>query len=118
MNKFKFQFKNLMSLLNIIIELNHYDNLNWKLDLKQIEYLIAWLTFVGCKIPLIIYCEKNFESNYHLKLCKEYNLIKFVNYREEMENLMNKKDFGNFIIDNKFVLTIKAKKKKIGFKQI
>ena len=112
------QFKNLMSLLNIIIELNHYDNLNWKLDLKQIEYLIAWLTFVGCKIPLIIYCEKNFESNYHLKLCKEYNLIKFVNYREEMENLMNKKDFGNFIIDNKFVLTIKAKKKKIGFKQI
>ena len=110
------QFKNLTSLLNIIIEINHYDNFNWKFDLKQIEYLINWLTFVGCKIPLIIYCEKNFEANYHLKLCKQYNLIKFVNDKEEVENIMIKKDFGNFIIDNKLVFTIKAKKRKLGFK--
>ena len=105
------QFKNLISLLNIVIEVNHYDNFNWKFDLKQIEYLVNWLTFVGCKIPLIIYCEPNFEKNYHLKLCKDYNLIKFVNDKKELENIMNKKDFGNFIIDNKFILTIKSKKK-------
>ena len=107
------QFKNLISLLNIVIEVNHYDNFNWKFDLKQIEYLVNWLTFVGCKIPLIIYCEPNFEKNYHLKLCKDYNLIKFVNDKKELENIMNKKDFGNFIIDNKFILTIKSKKKNM-----
>ena len=107
------QFKNLLSLLNIVIEVNHYDNYNWKFDLKQIEYLINWLTFVGCKIPLIIYCEPNFEKNYHLKLCKDYTLIKFVNDKKELEIIMNKKDFGNFIIDNKVALTIKSKKKNL-----
>ena len=107
------QFKNLLSLLNIVIEVNHYDNYNWKFDLKQIEYLINWLTFVGCKIPLIIYCEPNFEKNYHLKLCKDYTLIKFVNDKKELEIIMNKKDFGNFIIDNKVALTIKSKKKNM-----
>ena len=105
------QFKNLLSLLNIVIEVNHYDNFNWNFDLKQIIYLIKWLTFIGCKIPLIIYCEPNFEKNYHLKLCRDYTLIKFVNDKNELENVMNKKDFGNFIIDNKFILTIKSKKK-------
>ena len=105
------QFKNLLSLLNIVIEVNHYDNVNWNFDLKQIIYLIKWLTFIGCKIPLIIYCEPNFEKNYHLKLCRDYTLIKFVNDKNELENIMNKKDFGNFIIDNKFILTIKSKKK-------
>ena len=105
------QFKNLLSLLNIVIEVNHYDNFNWNFDLKQIIYLIKWLTFIGCKIPLIIYCEPNFEKNYHLKLCRDYTLIKFVNDKNELENIMNKKDFGNFIIDNKFILTIKSKKK-------
>ena len=105
------QFKNLLSLLNIVIEVNHYDNFNWNFDLKQIIYLIKWLTFIGCKIPLIIYCEPNFEKNYHLKLCRDYTLVKFVNDKNELENVMNKKDFGNFIIDNKFILTIKSKKK-------
>ena len=105
------QFKNLLSLLNIVIEVNNYDNFNWNFDLKQIIYLIKWLTFIGCKIPLIIYCEPNFEKNYHLKLCRDYTLIKFVNDKNELENIMNKKDFGNFIIDNKFILTIKSKKK-------
>ena len=107
------QFKNLISLINIVIEVNHYDNFNWKFDLKQIEYLINWLTFVGCKIPLIIYCEPNFEKNYHLKLCKDYTLIKFVNDIKELEIIMNKKDFGNFIIDNKVSLTIKSRRKNM-----
>ena len=107
------QFKNLLSLLNIVIEVNHYDNFNWNFDLKQIIYLIKWLTFIGCKIPLIIYCEPNFEKNYHLKLCRDYTLIKFVNDKNELENIMNKKDFGNFIIDNKVALTIKSKKKNM-----
>ena len=104
------QFKNLVSLLNIVIEVNHYENFTWKLDLKQIEYLLDWLNFVGCKIPLIILCEHNFEKNYHLKLNRDYNLIKFVNTKDEMETIINKKSFGNFIIDNKFVLTIKSRK--------
>ena len=110
------QFKNLISLLNIVIEVNHFENFNWNIDLKQIAYLINWLTFVGCKIPLIIYCEPNFEKNYHLKLNKEYNLIKFVNDIKELEMIMNKKDFGNFIIDNKLGFTFKAKKKNRLYK--
>ena len=110
------QFKNLISLLNIVIEVNHFENFNWNINLKQIVYLINWLTFVGCKIPLIIYCEPNFEKNYHLKLYKEYNLIKFVNEKEELEIIMNKKDFGNFIIDNQLDFTFKAKKKNRLYK--
>ena len=110
------QFKNLISLLNIIIEVNHYENFNWNMDIKQMEYLINWLNFVGCKIPLIIYCEPNFEKNYHLKLYKEYNLIKFVNNFDELEIIVNKRDFGNFVIDNKLVFTIKAKKKNLLYK--
>ena len=105
------QFKNLISLLNIIIEVNHFENFNWNLDIEQIEYLINWLNFVGCKIPLIVFCEPNFEKNYHLKLYKEFNLIKFVNDYLELEVLVNKRDFGNFVIDNKLVFTFKAKKK-------
>ena len=107
------QFKNLISILNIVIEVNQFENFNWNIDIKQIEYLTNWLTFIGCKIPVIIFCEPAFEKNYHLKLFKEYNLIKFVNYPEELENIMNKKDFGNFIIDNTFEFSIKSKKKNL-----
>ena len=105
------QFKNLISILNIVIEVNQFENFNWNIDMKQIEYLTNWLTFIGCKIPIIIFCEPAFQKNYHLKLYKEYNLIKFVNFQEQLENIINKKDFGNFIIDNIFDFTIKSKKK-------
>ena len=105
------QFKNLIALLNIVIEINHFENFNWNSDLSQIEYLINWLNFVGCKIPLLIYCEPNFEKNYHLKLYKEYNLVKFVNDVRELEIIMNKNEIGNFIIDNKLGFSFKAKKK-------
>ena len=105
------QFKNLIALLNIVIEVNHFENFNWNSDLNQIEYLINWLNLVGCKIPLLIYCEPNFEKNYHLKLCKEYNLVKFVNDTKILEIIMNKNEIGNFIIDNKLGFTFKAKKK-------
>ena len=110
------QFKNLFNLINIVIEVSHYETINWNLELLQIEDLINWLIFVGCKIPLIIYCEPNFANNFHMRLHKVYNLIKFVNDKDELETIMNKKDFGSFVIDNKTVFTIKAKRKNHKYK--
>jgi hypothetical protein len=110
------QFKNLFNLINIVIEVSHYETINWNLELLQIEDLINWLIFVGCKIPLIIYCEPNFANNFHMRLHKVYNLIKFVNDKDELEIIMNKKDFGSFVIDNKTVFTIKAKRKNHKYK--
>ena len=95
------------------VEAKVYIKVKEEQNMKRTNAIKNWLIFVGCKIPLIIYCEPNFEKNYHLKLCKDYTLIKFVNDIKELEIIMNKKDFGNFIIDNKVALTIKSRKKNM-----
>ena len=83
------QFKKLMYKLNIIIEIAQKkvgEN-----EIKQINLLAEWLTFVGSKIPIIIYGKINFEPNIKMKLSNIYKLIYFINDAQVLEKIIEDK---------------------------
>ena len=107
------QFKNLIKKLNIVVEVNNHDNLNLENEWFQINNLADWMTFVGCKILLIIYCQTNFSLNFQMKLYNTYNLIKFINDINELEKIINENDYGILNIDNNAMFTINSIKNNI-----
>ena len=107
------QFKNLVKKLNIVIEVSSYNKSMGENEYLQIDKLIEWMTFVGCKILVIVYCQINFVLNFQMKLYSTYNLIKFINDREELEKIINEKDNGKFNIIKDSGFTINSIKKNI-----
>ena len=105
------QFINLFKKINIVVEVDNSDNLIEN-ELMQINKLADWMTYIGCKILLIIYCETNFLKKFQMKLYNSYNLIKFINDINELEKIINEKDFGKYNIENNF-FTINAIKNNI-----
>ena len=107
------QFKNLVKKLNIVVEVSNYNKSMGENEYLQIDKLIEWMTFVGCKILVIVYCQMNFASNFQMKLYSTYNLIKFINDKEELEKIINEKDNGKFNIIKDSGFTINSIKKNI-----
>ena len=108
------QFKNLVKKLNIVVEVDNYDNMSFmENEVIQINKLADWMTYVGTKILLIIYCQTNFSVNFQMKLYNTYNLIKFINNKEELEKIINEKDYGKFNVENSIEFTINSIKKNI-----
>ena len=107
------QFKKLVHKLNIVVEISDYDNLVWEKEDMQINKLIDWLTFVGCKIPLIIFCQKDFSRNFQMKLFYSYNLIQFIHNKEELEKIINEKEHSKFNVESNSGFTIISIKKNI-----
>ena len=108
------QFKNLVKKLNIVVEVDNYDNMSFmENEVIQINRLADWMTYVGTKILLIIYCQTNFSVNFQMKLYNTYNLIKFINNKEELEKIINEKDYGKFNVENSIEFTINSIKKNI-----
>ena len=100
------QFKNLVKKLNIVVEVGNYNKTMGENEVLQIDKLVDWMTFVGCKILVIVYCQMNFAVNFQMKLYSTYNYIKFINDKEELEKIINEKDFGKFNIVNDSGFTI------------
>ena len=107
------QFKKLVHKLNIVVEISDYDNLAWEKENMQINNLIDWRTFVGCKIPLIIFCQKDFSRNFQMKLFFSYNLIQFIHNKEELEKIINEKEYSKFNVESNSGFTINSIKKNI-----
>ena len=100
------QFKNLVKKLNIVVEVGNYNKTMGENEVLQIDKLVDWMTYVGCKILVIVYCQMNFAVNFQMKLYSTYNYIKFINDKEELEKIINEKDFGKFNIVNDSGFTI------------
>jgi hypothetical protein len=107
------QFKKLVHKLNIVVEISDYDNLVWEKEDMQINKLIDWLTFIGCKIPLIIFCQQDISRNFQMKLFFSYNLIQFIHNKEELEKIINEKEYSKFNVESNSGFTITSFKKNI-----
>jgi len=103
------QFKNLNNKFGIIIQSKINQNKIKEEELENIEILLDWLNFVGCKIPVILFTNERIERNLRMKIATYYPLLKFSNEKEDLKMFINQKDneelennenlpddFGNF----------------------
>ena len=99
------QFKKLNNKFGIIIEIKNDKSHLKEEELDQIDILIDWLTFVGCKIPVAFYSQINIEKTLKMKLHSTYQYIKFINEQREIDNFIaeNNKEL-TLIHDNKFTI--------------
>ena len=76
------QFKNLKNKLCIVIQYSSTNNIIDNISLKEsrnnnITMLLEWLNFVGCKIPVTIYCINNYSFLQKIKASSPYKFISF-----------------------------------------
>ena len=107
------QFKNLVKKLNIVVEVTNLNSIIWENEVAQINKLADWMTYVGCKILLIVYCHTNFSINFQMKLYNTYHLIKFINDKDELEKLITEKDYTKFNIENNCNFTLSSFKRNV-----
>ena len=109
------QFKSLKHKLCIVMQYSSTYNDhkgNKERIIENIRALLEWLNFVGCKIPVIIYCENNFGFLQKIQVSTSYKLLtftdnlnsieKFIN--EELEEDDNKNNDFQIVHVNKFTL--------------
>ena len=109
------QFKSLKHKLCIVIQYSSANKDNKRMKdkvVENIQVLLEWLYFVGCKIPVIFYCESNFGFLQKIQVSTSYKLItftdnlnsieKFINDEEEEED--NKANELKIVHVNKFTL--------------
>ena len=99
------QFKKLNNKFGIIIEIKNEKSHLKEEELDQIDILIDWLTFVGCKIPVALYSQINIEKTLKMKLHSSYQYIKFINDQREIDSFIveNNKEMS-LIHENKFTI--------------
>ena len=86
------QFKNLNNKFGIIIQSKITQNKIKDEELENIEILLDWLNFVGCKIPVILFTNERIERNLRMKIATYYLLLKFSNEKEDLKIFINQKD--------------------------
>ena len=91
------QFKNLKNKLCIVIQYSSSNNLLDSFSLKEkrnnnIQILLEWLNFVGCKIPVIVYCINNFAFFQKLKVSTSYKFISFTDNLRSIEKFVEEAD--------------------------
>ena len=77
-------------------------------EIKQINNLVEWLIFVGCKIPIFIYSNFNLEPNLKMKLTNLYKLIYFINDDKFLEKIIESKGNKNLSISENNNFTINS----------
>ena len=86
------QFKNLKHKLCIVIQYSslNKDNKGMKEKIfENIHALLEWLNFVGCKIPVIIYCESNYGFLQKIQVSTSYKLLTFTDNLNSIEKFIN-----------------------------
>ena len=83
------QFKKLIFKINIVVEINKKKF--GDIELKQINHLADWFTFVGCKIPIIIFGNSYFEHSIKIKLNNIYKFTRFINDEEVLYKILEDK---------------------------
>jgi len=109
------QFKSLKHKLCIVMQYSssYKENKGVKERIiENIRALLEWLNFVGCKIPVIIYCESNFGFLQKIQVSTTYKLLSFTDnlnsiekfINEEFEEDDNKKNDFQIVNVNNFTL--------------
>ena len=78
------QFKNLTNKVGVIIETKIIRNEIKAPELEQIEMLLDWLKYVGCKIPIALYTPEIIERNLKMKISTIYIMLKFIGNKDEI----------------------------------
>lgn len=91
------QFKNLKNKLCIIIQYSSMNTIIDNISLKEqrinnIQILLEWLNFVGCKIPVMIYCTNNFNFLQKIKVSTSYKYFSFTDNANNIENFIKESD--------------------------
>ena len=86
------QFKSLKQKLCIVIQYSSKSKESKQIKEKiidNIHLLLEWLNFVGCKIPVIIYSERDFISLQKIQVSTSYKLMHFTDNLNSIENFIN-----------------------------
>ena len=105
------QFKNLNDKFGIIIQCRAYSGKISDEALENIDNLLDWLAFVGCKIPILLYTNERLERNLRMKIATSYLLLKFSNSKDDISEFLKNNIENKCEIDedvpNKFGYYIK-----------
>ena len=89
------QFKSLKHKLCIVIQYSSINKDNKGMKdriIENIQALLEWLYFVGCKIPVIIYCESNYGFLQKIQVSTSYKLLTFTDNLNSIEKFINDED--------------------------
>jgi hypothetical protein len=89
------QFKSLKHKLCIVIQYSSVQKDNKGLKdriFENIHALLEWLYFVGCKIPVIIYCESNYGFLQKIQVSTSYKLLTFTDNLNSIDKFINEED--------------------------
>lgn len=99
------QFKSLKHKLCIVIQYSSLqkDNKGMKEKITEnTQALLEWLNFVGCKIPVIIYCESSYGFLQKIQVSTSYKLLSFTDNLNPIEKFINEEDEEDDNKDNDF----------------
>ena len=106
------QFKSLKHKLCIVIQYSSMQRENKEIKEKITENtqtLLEWLNFVGCKIPVIIYCESNFGFLQKIQVSTLYKLLTFTDNLNIIEKFINEEEQEDDSKNNHFKIVNVAK---------
>jgi len=88
----KMQFKRLENNFVILIECKN-ESVDKEFlsenDLDQILYLLDWLNFAGCKIPLAIFTRLQIEKHLRMNMKNNYLCCRFINEQHDLDIFLN-----------------------------
>ena len=71
------RFNGITDKLNVVVEINNESGHLKEFELEQIELLVDWVMFVGCKVPIMVYTHANVNNEVKMKIQSVYKLISF-----------------------------------------
>ena len=86
------QYQNLKEKIGIVIECQAENNYLSEKDLEQINNLLKWLEFSGCKLNILLYTQNRLARELRMKLSRVYDMIKCVSSLLELEKFVNPND--------------------------
>ena len=82
------RFNGITDKLSVIVEINNeYDYLK-EFELEQIELLVDWVMFVGCRVPIMVYTHVNVNNEVKMKMQSMYELISFIEEVNKIETFI------------------------------
>ena len=94
------QFCNLYKKFRIVIEIKN-DKLYFQdNEFNEIQFIINWLFFVGCKIPVMVYCQLNIEKTIKMKLHSYYSNLRFTTDQSEVAKFIKNNATANILCHN------------------
>ena len=101
------QFKKLDSKFVIVIEIKNEKLFLQDTEFEHVELLIDWLLFVGCKIPVMVFCQLNLEKAIKMKLHSMYKNIRFTTDQSEVAKFIKDNSSENILCHiEKFSITM------------